>query len=426
MKRLALLLVLLPAAAHAGALGRPNLIDARAVGMGGAFTAVADDPSAVWFNPAGLAQLQRTTILAGFDTVAASFDSTPATCSPGGTASTNCPKISTTTALPLPALAFSTRFAGMNGRDPSRVALGFGTFITMGGQVDFNRSQLDAAGETPGILHTKLALFEIVPSIAYKVNEFVSVGASLRAGIMGLGLTDFETTTATRPTDATLTGSGAGFGYALGLLVRPLPALSLGASYRSKLDASVTGNASISLMPGGAPEQATFDLTVPWPQMLSFGVAYRVMPALRLMASYDWTDWSGFDAIAPHFSDSNLDKSGRLLLDYTDNYTIHFGGEYSIGEHAVVRAGYSYDSNAIPDRTQDRQLIDGAKNTVGAGAGVRFGDRLWLDAAGELLFGSTRTVPQSDMALPKYLRNVSPGTYQAQVLSFQLTARYQF
>src|SRR5262245_27830976 len=107
MKRLALLLLLLPASAHAGALGRPNLIDARAVGVGGAFTAVADDPSAVWFNPAGLTQLQRTTLLGGFDMVAASFDSTPATCSPNGMTSTNCPKISVSTALPLPALAFS-------------------------------------------------------------------------------------------------------------------------------------------------------------------------------------------------------------------------------------------------------------------------------------------------------------------------------
>ena len=424
MKRLALVLVLLPAAAHAGALGRPNLIDARAVGAGGAFTAVADDPSAVWFNPAGLTQIQRTTILGGFDMVAASFDSTPATCAPNGMTSTSCPKISVSTTLPLPALAFSTRFAGANGRDPSRVSLGFGAFVTMGGQVDFNDAQLTAAGEEPGILHSKLALYELVPSIAYKVNEVLSIGASLRAGVMGLGLTDFESQTAVRPGTSSLTGSGAGFGYALGVLVRPLPALSLGATYRSRLDASVSGSGTINS--GMSNQGVTFDLTVPWPQMVSFGIAYRVLPALRLMASYDWTDWSGFDAIAPHFSDANLDSLGRLLTDYTDNYTIHFGGEYSIGEHAAVRAGYSFDSNAIPDRTLDRQLIDGSKNTVGAGASVLFGDRLWLDAAGELLFGSTRTVTASDMTVPKYLRNVSPGTYQAQVLSFQLTARYQF
>src|SRR5215831_2710893 len=145
------MLILVPTAAHAGALGRPNEIDARAVGMGGAFTAVADDPSAVWFNPAGLAQLRQTTILGGVDMVAASFDSTPATC----TGTTPCAKISTSTTLPLPALAVSTRFAGFNGRDPSRVAVGFGMFITMGGQVDFNPDQLSAAGEKPGILHSK-------------------------------------------------------------------------------------------------------------------------------------------------------------------------------------------------------------------------------------------------------------------------------
>ena len=38
---------------------------ARALGMGGAFTAVADDPSATFWNPAGLAQVQTTESLFG-------------------------------------------------------------------------------------------------------------------------------------------------------------------------------------------------------------------------------------------------------------------------------------------------------------------------------------------------------------------------
>ena len=49
----ALLLVLMPAAACAGFLAIEE--GARATGMGGAFTAVADDATAVFWNPAGLA-----------------------------------------------------------------------------------------------------------------------------------------------------------------------------------------------------------------------------------------------------------------------------------------------------------------------------------------------------------------------------------
>ncbi|HEY1584663.1 MAG TPA: hypothetical protein VGH63_03185, partial [Polyangia bacterium] len=41
--------------ARGAGLSRPNIVGARAIGMGGAFTAIADDPTAVWYNPAGTA-----------------------------------------------------------------------------------------------------------------------------------------------------------------------------------------------------------------------------------------------------------------------------------------------------------------------------------------------------------------------------------
>jgi long-chain fatty acid transport protein len=426
MKRLAMLLVLLPAVAHAGAFGRVNQIDARAVGIAGAFTAVADDPSAVWFNPAGLAQIPQTTVLAGVDLVAVTFDSVPATCSPNNVTSTNCAKVEASAMVPLPALAFSTRFAGAGGRDPSRFAVGFGMFVTQGLQVEYNQSQLKTAGENPGIISTKFAMLELVPSLAYKVNDVLSVGASLRAGVMGMGLTDFSSITDTRPSNATLNGSGAGFGFAVGVIARPLPDLSLGLNYRSEVNVSVSGDASIVGTGSTTPQAAGFNLSVPWPQAVSFGLAYRVLPQLRVMAQFDWTEWSSFDALAPHFSDPNLDKLGRVLLDYSDNYTIRAGAEYAVGENVILRAGYAYDSDAVPDRTLDRQLIDGPKSVLSGGIGLRLGDKMLIDAAGDALFGSPRTEPTSDMTVPKYLRNVNPGSYEAAVYSFQLTGRYQF
>jgi long-chain fatty acid transport protein len=380
----------------------------------------------VWFNPAGLAQIPQTTVLAGVDVVAVTFDTQPAQCTPpGGMTTTNCAKISTSQTVPLPALAFSTRFAGAGGRDPSRFAIGFGMFVTQGLQVDFNKAQLVAAGESPGIISTKFAMLELVPSLAYKVNDVLSVGASLRAGVQGMGLTDFSSVTDTRPSNATLTGSGAGFGFAVGVIARPLPDLSLGLTYRSEVNVSISGDATISGT-GGTPQAAGFNLNVPWPQAVSFGLAYRVLPQLRLMGQFDWTEWSSFDALAPHFSDPNLDKLGRVLFDYSDNYTIRLGAEYAVSEHVVLRAGYAYDTNAVPDRTLDRQLIDGPKTVLSGGIGLRLGDKIVIDASGDSLFGAPRTEATSDMTVPKYLRNVDPGTYEATVFSFQLTGRYQF
>src|SRR6187551_1119647 len=64
MKR-AIALLFVSSTAYAGGTTRPNLISARGVGMGGAFTAIADDPTAVYFNPAGLDDLESQVMVGG-------------------------------------------------------------------------------------------------------------------------------------------------------------------------------------------------------------------------------------------------------------------------------------------------------------------------------------------------------------------------
>ena len=46
---------------------------AKAIAMGGAFAATADDPSAIFFNPAGIAQIRRGEILFGGTLINAGF-----------------------------------------------------------------------------------------------------------------------------------------------------------------------------------------------------------------------------------------------------------------------------------------------------------------------------------------------------------------
>src|SRR5512134_574993 len=66
VKGLAVLVILLFAAASANAGGfRLPEAGAKAMGMGFAFTAQADDPSAIYFNPAGIVQLEGQNVKVG-------------------------------------------------------------------------------------------------------------------------------------------------------------------------------------------------------------------------------------------------------------------------------------------------------------------------------------------------------------------------
>ena len=65
-KMLPVLLVLLFTASTSFAAGfRLPEAGAKAMGMGFAFTAQADDPSAIYFNPAGLTQLKGQNVMVG-------------------------------------------------------------------------------------------------------------------------------------------------------------------------------------------------------------------------------------------------------------------------------------------------------------------------------------------------------------------------
>src|SRR5262245_32904994 len=78
-----MLLALAPTAYGAG-LSRPNVNGARAIGLGGAFSAVADDPTAVWYNPAGPAFLGNNMVYLGGELVITQRSYTPAPSSPLG------------------------------------------------------------------------------------------------------------------------------------------------------------------------------------------------------------------------------------------------------------------------------------------------------------------------------------------------------
>jgi len=60
------------------------IVGSRAVGLGGAFCAIGDDPSGLYYNPAGIAEIRHTTLqisasLYGFEQGAVGGDTSEST-----------------------------------------------------------------------------------------------------------------------------------------------------------------------------------------------------------------------------------------------------------------------------------------------------------------------------------------------------------
>jgi long-chain fatty acid transport protein len=396
----ALALLLLPAVAHAGGLGRPNGISARGVGLGGAFTALADDATALYFNPGALADVDPQ-VDAGGELVVGPRSYTPV--DPTGAKG---PKQSATVVAPVPTLGVVGRFTNADDR-PSRVTLGAGVWNTFGGQVSFPKT-----GQ-PALDSTQDAALEVTAGAAVRISDRLSLGGAVRVGI---GLFSLESTM--MPFDSNLSASGVGVGGAIGAVAKPTDTVRVGLTWRSPMHISTTGSGSVTMPAGPVQEQISHDQH--WPQQASLAVALLPDPQIRVSAQLDWTQWSTVKDLAVRFPASpGLDQVFRE--DWRDSWTARAGGEYAVSPAFTLRGGAYFDSAAVPDRTIERQYLDSDKIGVAVGTSLHLAG--WrLDAALDTVVPSTRTVPDNTSATSAFPadRNKAPGDYSGTLVTFEV------
>jgi long-chain fatty acid transport protein len=406
-----------PRSAWAGGLARPNIGGARALGWAGAFTAVADDPAALHYNPAGMATQYRDSVMLGLEFIVAPRVYTPITIDPSTGAEVVRPdQAAKNTPNFLPTAGFVTRL-GQNGV-PSRLALGVGFWNTFGGAVEYEKGEPTVTA----LNATQTAALELVSGIAYEASDFVQVGASVR---FGLGLFSVDATA--KPVDGEFSAFGFGAGFTLGVMVKPTEALRLGLSYRSALTIDTRGSGTLVI--NRVPTDVTPRHTQEWPQQASLGLLWRPSRRFGISAQVDWSDWSRADELVIEFEQ---DPSATQIfdIDFHDSVAAHLGLEAQVSDGLVLRGGLTFDGNAVPDRTIERQYLDADKLAVGLGATIALSPRWRFDTALEVVAGPARRVPDNtkaymDAGFPKRA-NVAPGDHSGQVFTVELGVGFTY
>src|SRR5262249_35589210 len=150
-------------------LQRPNVIGARAIGLGGAFTAVADDPTAVWHNPAGTAFAGDTAVYIGGELIFLGRQYSPAPGSPLANAGVTTQTLQENTAPTfVPVIGATTRF-GFGKTKPTRFALSVLAYDAYGGSISYDPKDVTVPGTTNpfGLTKTQILNFELAPALAY-------------------------------------------------------------------------------------------------------------------------------------------------------------------------------------------------------------------------------------------------------------------
>jgi long-chain fatty acid transport protein len=181
------------------------------------------------------------------------------------------------------------------------------------------------------------------------------------------------------------TGNGLGWGYNFGLLVFPEGKVSFGFAYRDGIRVKQKGILSfgriasaLQLDFGGGVFRTDASMVVHFPEIFSWGVAFRPITQLTLAADVEWVRWSSFDQ-----STLNLTRGvpqvgfANIPLDFRweDSWQIKFGGEYKVSENLALRAGYAFVETPVRGLTLNPGNPDSDQHNFSVGFGYKI--RKW-------------------------------------------------
>ena len=343
-----------------------TLMGARAMALGGAFVGLADDPSAIYHNPAGLVFQNEN-----FNFSVDGFYIWPThdfTTDLGVNAQSKFNSA-------LPQIFFTYR---MN----ERITIGFGAYVPYaGGGVDWKREDLGVP------LKSYMAVISLTPTIAYQVNEKLSVGINLN---YYRGILDVETEMeGFGPMSTEEHGSSITAGF--GLMYRPSDRIGIGLSVRGPATMNLSGKTSItSFIPDFGTLKLKLDsetrFNLPWD--LELGLSYRIAENLVFTAGAQYTMWSALDEVEKTIE--NVPTIGDIKefeeMNFDDILILHAGLEYVLPGGIALRGGVGFDRYATPEQNLSPRNIDVDKVTLIGGIGYRTGrtqiDFVYIHAQG--------------------------------------------
>lgn len=410
------------------------IVENSASGVGNAFAgaaAVGEDASTIWFNPAAMSRLGEH------------------------------PDISSSVHLILPSAKFTDRGSSVNpnltpGSDPTiplagqpndtadkaaivpnffyvrpineRMHFGIGVNAPFGLEVTYQDNWIGRYLATRSEMQT----ININPSISWKANKRLSVGAGLNAqyvnvklgsaidsgalcrrsasdlndgGLLLSCLTNPQLGLANAASDSSvlISGDDISYGYNLGVLLDANEHTRVGISYRSKMSHNVTGTADFSVndalsgvtLSNGTPlnlalgatalKDREVHATADLPDSASFSVAHQLNNRFELLADATWTGWSSFKEL--RVVDNTGSDVALTTEDWEDVWRFSIGGKYQYTDRLTLRAGAALDQSPIPNANLRTPRIPGNdRHWLSFGADYKIRDTIKINVGYAHLF----------------------------------------
>ena len=234
-------------------------------------------------------------------------------------------------------------------------------------------SGLDYSANWAGDLQLEninLLTLQFNPSLSYKLNDqwSVAVGAQINFASMDARMVKSDLAS---ETDWAL-------GYNAGVVYQASEQLTLGLSYRSKIEHDFNGNIDSDI---GAklPTDGTlitldrYQMDTSLVAIADFSARYKINAQWAVMSTIQWHQWSDWDS-SPILFDGTVNGNRKTVdltqtRDWDDVWHYGIGAEYAINPNWTLKAGVSYETSPQEDaskQTSDIPVGSQLRYSVGA------------------------------------------------------------
>lgn len=404
MKTIARLMPLLAlglAGGHASAAGF-QLLEQNASGIGNAYAgsaAVAENASTIFFNPAGMTQLKDREISVGMAVVRPTFkfrDQGSSVSLLSGTG--NGGDAGSWAFIPNAYLSWALT---------KDIYAGIGLGAPFGLVTEYNNPWVGGAQA----LKFDIKTYNINPSLAWRVNEKLSVGGGVSYQKMEVEYVRLATVMQAPPgTVVKLAADDWAWGWNVGAIFSPSQTTKVGVSYRSKVRHDLQGDLKV----GGNPVDASAKVTLPDTFIVS--VTQTLDNRWEMLGDISWTGWSSIPKV-DIMRAVGTNPAQTLDTRFRDTWRFALGSNYRLNDTVKLKFGIAYDQ--APVRSDQYRLVslpDSNRTWLTTGAQIKVNPASTVDlGVAYIKAGESHIYNDQRSANPSLNRGLVSGVYDARV-----------
>ena len=388
-----------------------QLLEQNLSGLGNSYAgsaAVAENASTIFTNPAGMTQLMDREFSGGLAVIAPSFKFTDKGSVVGTVFKGNGGDAGQTGYVPNAYMSWALN---------KDLYVGVGFSAPFGMKTEYSSPWVGSAQANSFGIET----YNINPSIAFRVNDAVSVGGGVSwqhidatyKRLAATGAVPGVPASVTTVSTVTAKLSADGLGWNVGALFNVSPETKLGVSYRSTVTQNTTGDIAVTGPSAGFNSSqssgAKADLKLPDTFIVSG--THQLNNTWELLGDVSWTGWSSIPKLdlVRTSGASNGAVAQSLDTDFRDTTRIAVGANYRYRDDLTLKFGFAVDQSPVKSETTRLvSLPDADRTQLSTGAQWKLSNGAKLDVGVAYLTIADTSINNNQLAKA---RGLVVGTY---------------